>query len=85
MEFYRWSAKPLEEIDLRGQNPGWCAEVTHERCERTGEVCLAIMARPQHAFDGDTQEEQIASREKAAKEARAKCRRLRIVISEDGG
>lgn len=82
MKYYRWTTRDLDSLILGKQLSSVCTEAGHDHCMSENKGCISVLKRGSMPFPGNTLEERMANRERAAKEAQAKCRKVKVVIDE---
>jgi len=86
MEYYRWTTQDLASLILGHRISAVCTEELREHCMKEAKGCTSVLKRSTMSFEGVTFTERAFNRERAAKEAQAKCRKVKVVISsEDTG
>ena len=75
MEYYRWTHRDFDSLMLEDPLSSVCTEVLHEHCMRANKGCTSVLKAGYTFHDR-------AERERAAKEAQAKCRKVKVVIDE---
>ena len=81
MEYYRWTTQDLASLILGHRITAVCTEELREHCMKEAKGCTSVLKRGNMFYEGDTDTERAFNRERAAKEAQAKCRKVKVVIS----
>ena len=75
MEYYRWTTRDLDSLMLGEPLSSVCTEALHEHCMRVNRGCTSVLKGGYTIPDR-------ADRERVAKEAQAKCHKVKIIIVE---
>ena len=81
MEYYRWTTQDLASLIPGDRISAVCTEKLREHCMKKAKGCASVLKSVSRYYEGDTDAERISNKERAAKEAQAKCRRVLVVIS----
>ena len=82
MEYCRWTTQDLASLKLGHRIAAVCTPELHEHCMKAAKGCTSVLKRGSMSFEGDTDTERALNRERAAKEAQAQCRKVKVVISD---
>ena len=82
MEYYRWTTRELDSLILGPVLTAVCTEERHEHCVAELKGCASILTKGYMQFEGSTDEERLANRQRIAEEEQAKCRKVKVTIEE---
>ena len=82
MDYYRWTIQGEADLILGKLISAVCTDKWHEHCEKSGKGCTSILKGGTRYGEGNTDAERISNKERRAKEAFAKCRLIRVVVTD---
>ena len=80
MEYYRWTTQDLASLIFGHRISAVCTDELHDHCMKGAKGCTSVLKRSPMFFEGNAYTERAFNRERAAKEAQAKCRKVKVVI-----
>ena len=81
MEYYRWTTQDRDSLILGHRISAVCTEELREHCMKEAKGCTSVLKRGSMSYEGDTDTERTLNKQRAAKDAQAKCRKVKVVIS----
>ena len=83
MEYCRWTTQDLNSLILGHRIAAVCTEELREHCMKEAKGCTSVLKRGSRSYEGDTDTERTLNKERAAKEAQAKCRKVKVIVRSE--